>query len=118
MVYCALQVGCQKETDSMYLWLIKVFWRKHKTWLSAFVAYEDIDWPGKPQAYFTLVTADNLPLSGKTRNDGNGNGNGSLASNYGTANESDEWISMSISISISIIPGFTTSPKRSIQQLR
>ena len=22
--YCALQVGCQKETDSVYLWLIKV----------------------------------------------------------------------------------------------
>ena len=32
----------------------------------------------------------------------------STASNYGTASESDEWIS--ISVSTSIVPGFTTSP--------
>ena len=24
VMYCALQVGCQKETDSLYLWLIKI----------------------------------------------------------------------------------------------
>ena len=31
-----------------------------------FVAYEAIDWPGKPQVYFTLVTRDNLPAKRST----------------------------------------------------
>ena len=41
----------------------------------------------------------------------------STVSNYGTASESDEWISISVSISISIIPGFTTSLKMQLSQI-
>ena len=48
-----------KQTDSLYLWLIEVLWRNHKTWLSVCVAYEA--WSDKPQVDFTLATADNLP---------------------------------------------------------
>ena len=56
-----MQVACWKEMDTVYLWLIKVFWRNHETWLPVFVAYEAIDCHK-----FTPVTADNLPAKRST----------------------------------------------------
>ena len=53
----ALQVGCQKKTDGVYLRLIKVFWRNHKM--------NHCDWQVNHK--FTLLlymTADNLSAKG------------------------------------------------------